>query len=152
MLADHLGWRWEFGIQVPPLLLCLAAAIAVIPADLGRAESGAGADVMGSLRAFDFAGSVLLTVAVTCFVLGLVSRSSMHLFINMGNFGFLIVHCRTSAATYSHVSKTVFSVRPCISKSNIVLQGLIRWLSRHSVSPPPSFQCSSMSNLEPSSL
>ncbi|KLU86134.1 hypothetical protein MAPG_05153 [Magnaporthiopsis poae ATCC 64411] len=32
LMADNLGWRWEFGCQVPALLLCLAVIVLVLPA------------------------------------------------------------------------------------------------------------------------
>ena len=37
-IADKLGWRWEFGIQVPALVICLIGAIFTIPKSLGLAE------------------------------------------------------------------------------------------------------------------
>lgn len=70
-MADHLGWRWEFGVQAIPLLLCVVAAGASIPNDLGLV--GKKQTVWEALRVFDFRGSFLLTVSLTFFVLGLVS-------------------------------------------------------------------------------
>lgn len=68
-MADHLGWRWEFGIQVPPLVVCCVIAVIAVPSDLGL--QGKRETLVEALRAFDFKGSVLLTTAVTFFVLGL---------------------------------------------------------------------------------
>lgn len=73
-MAEALGWRWEFGVQIPPLLLCLTVSALVIPRGLGvaRHEHGAGR-VWRALRTFDAAGSLLLTASVSFLILGLVS-------------------------------------------------------------------------------
>lgn len=69
-MADYLGWRWEFGVQVPPLLLCIGISAVTIPGDLGFRSSKREtfAEVM---RSFDFRGSFLLTSAITFLILGL---------------------------------------------------------------------------------
>ncbi|RYP37961.1 hypothetical protein DL766_001258 [Monosporascus sp. MC13-8B] len=69
LMADRLGWRWEFGIQVPPLILMLSVAAWVIPADLGLYEKRE--TLMEAMKAFDFAGSLLLTTSITFLILGL---------------------------------------------------------------------------------
>ncbi|KAJ0302458.1 hypothetical protein COL5a_001401 [Colletotrichum fioriniae] len=69
-MADHLGWRWEFGIQVPPLIICCIIAMIAVPSDLGMAGTKRESFVE-ALKAFDFKGSILLTTAITFFVLGL---------------------------------------------------------------------------------
>ncbi|PTD01688.1 Vacuolar basic amino acid transporter 2 [Fusarium culmorum] len=68
-IADSLGWRWEFGIQVPPLLICMVVAWIAIPDDLGI--QGQRKSVWQALREFDFRGSLLLTTAITSVILGL---------------------------------------------------------------------------------
>ncbi|KAF6801173.1 transporter C460.03-like protein 1 [Colletotrichum sojae] len=68
-MADHLGWRWEFGIQVPPLILCCIIAVIAVPSDLGL--QGKRETFVEAVKAFDFKGSILLTTAITFFVLGL---------------------------------------------------------------------------------
>ncbi|OHF02214.1 major facilitator superfamily transporter [Colletotrichum orchidophilum] len=68
-MADHLGWRWEFGIQVPPLIICCIIAVIAVPSDLGM--TGKRESFFEALKAFDFKGSILLTTAITFFVLGL---------------------------------------------------------------------------------
>ncbi|WQF80417.1 Putative sugar transporter, major facilitator superfamily, MFS transporter superfamily [Colletotrichum destructivum] len=68
-MADHLGWRWEFGVQVPPLILCCVIAVIAVPSDLGLA--GKRETFVQALKAFDFKGSILLTTSITFFVLGL---------------------------------------------------------------------------------
>ncbi|KAH8201120.1 hypothetical protein TruAng_004747 [Truncatella angustata] len=69
LMADTLGWRWEFGVQVPAIILCLVAAIALIPADIGLL--GKRDTFMEAMRAFDFKGSILLTTSTTFLILGL---------------------------------------------------------------------------------
>jgi predicted MFS family arabinose efflux permease len=71
-MAEALGWRWEFGIQIPPLLLCVAVSLVVIPDDLGL--KGPRRRVADALREFDYKGSMLLTISTTSAILGLVSH------------------------------------------------------------------------------
>ncbi|KAK7403131.1 hypothetical protein QQX98_011121 [Neonectria punicea] len=68
-MADYFGWRWEFGIQVPPLLLCMAISMVAIPDDLGIL--GERKSVWQALREFDAKGSLLLTTSITFVILGL---------------------------------------------------------------------------------
>ncbi|KAH7165528.1 major facilitator superfamily domain-containing protein [Dactylonectria macrodidyma] len=68
-MADFFGWRWEFGIQVPPLLLCMAISMAAIPDDLGI--QGERKSVWQALKEFDAKGSLLLTTSITFVILGL---------------------------------------------------------------------------------
>ncbi|RDA90445.1 hypothetical protein CP533_3945 [Ophiocordyceps camponoti-saundersi (nom. inval.)] len=68
-MAEALGWRWEFGVQVPPMLLCLGVSAVVMPSGLGVAEEGVG--VWRALRSFDTKGSLLLTACVSFLILGL---------------------------------------------------------------------------------
>ncbi|KFA67817.1 hypothetical protein S40285_06970 [Stachybotrys chlorohalonatus IBT 40285] len=70
-MAEALGWRWEFGIQVPVLLLCLVVSQLCIPSDLGLQAASASGTVWDAFAEFDFIGSILLTVSVTFFILGL---------------------------------------------------------------------------------
>ncbi|KAL7804641.1 MFS general substrate transporter [Trichoderma aethiopicum] len=72
-MAEALGWRWEFGVQVIPILLCAAIASAVVPDDIGLVGGQAPRrkGVWDALGEFDFLGSVVLTVATTSAILGL---------------------------------------------------------------------------------
>lgn len=70
-LAENLGWRAEFGIQVPPLLLCVGIAVVTIPGDLGFHSQAHKETVLEAMRQFDFRGSFLLTTAITFLILGL---------------------------------------------------------------------------------
>ncbi|PNP52172.1 hypothetical protein THARTR1_07381 [Trichoderma harzianum] len=68
-MAEALGWRWEFGVQIPPLLLCIAVVVVVIPDDIGL--KGPRKGFREALGEFDFKGSALLTVSTTSAILGL---------------------------------------------------------------------------------
>lgn len=80
-MADYLGWRWEFGIQVAPLLICVGISVVTIPHDLGLApatttstregETRKRATFVQAMKSFDFKGSILLTSAITFLILGL---------------------------------------------------------------------------------
>lgn len=70
-MADYLGWRWEFGIQVPPLLLCVVMSSLIIPGELGLQPGRKEETLMQAMRSFDFKGSLLLTSATTFLILGL---------------------------------------------------------------------------------
>ncbi|GJN66942.1 hypothetical protein PLICBS_000964 [Purpureocillium lilacinum] len=71
-MAEALGWRWEFGVQIPPLLLCIGVSAVAIPADLGVVECGRERKgVWAALREFDARGSLLLTGAISFLILGL---------------------------------------------------------------------------------
>jgi MFS family permease len=71
-LADALGWRWEFGIQVPAITLCFVIACFTTPTGLGPnfAKHDKGT-LWQTVKGFDLAGSFLLTSSVTFLVLAL---------------------------------------------------------------------------------
>ena len=71
-MADHLGWRWEFGIQVPFILVCLVLASYAVPSDLGIYDNRK-EGFLKAMKAFDYTGSLLMAVSVTFLILGLVS-------------------------------------------------------------------------------
>ncbi|GAB1316703.1 hypothetical protein MFIFM68171_06913 [Madurella fahalii] len=69
-MADYLGWRWVFGVQLPLLVACLAVAAIVVPGDIGL--YGKEKTTLGeAMRTFDFKGSILLSSSVTSLILGL---------------------------------------------------------------------------------
>ncbi|KAG0652500.1 putative transporter [Hyphodiscus hymeniophilus] len=70
-IADHLGWRWEFGIQVPSLFICLLIAWFTIPRNLGLAEGVKQKTLLEAMKLFDFKGSILLTTSITSLILGI---------------------------------------------------------------------------------
>ncbi|ETS82749.1 hypothetical protein PFICI_04625 [Pestalotiopsis fici W106-1] len=69
LMADTLGWRWEFGVQVPAILLCLVGVIILVPNDIGLV--GKRETFMEAMKVFDFKGSLLLTASTTFLILGL---------------------------------------------------------------------------------
>ncbi|KAK4238212.1 MFS general substrate transporter [Achaetomium macrosporum] len=70
VMADYLGWRWEFGVQVPLVVACLVVTIVVIPSDLGL-HGREKQKLLEAMAMFDFRGSILLSSAVTFLILGL---------------------------------------------------------------------------------
>ncbi|POS83476.1 hypothetical protein EPUL_004470, partial [Erysiphe pulchra] len=70
-IADSLGWRWEFGIQIPVLLACLCIACIAIPNNLGLAEGNSDKSLLEAVKVFDYKGSMLLTLSTTFLILGL---------------------------------------------------------------------------------
>lgn len=70
-IADSLGWRWEFGIQIPILVVCLCIACVAIPSNLGMAEGAKERGLLEAIKVFDFKGSMLLISSITFLILGL---------------------------------------------------------------------------------
>ena len=75
-IADHLGWRWEFGIQIPFLIICLLIACFTIPQNLGIADGAKRKTLLEAMKVFDLKGSILLTTSITFLILGIVSPTS----------------------------------------------------------------------------
>jgi MFS family permease len=85
-LADVLGWRWEFGIQVPAIALCFVIACFTTPTGLGpNFAKHSNNSLWQQVKGFDLAGSFLLTSSVTFLVLALNLGGNIlpwdHLFI-----------------------------------------------------------------------
>ena len=76
-MADYLGWRWEFGVQVPLIVLCLVVAVLVIPSDLGLGGREK-QTLREALRTFDFEGSLLMASSIMFLILGLVSLTPLN--------------------------------------------------------------------------
>lgn len=95
-LADKLGWRWEFGVQVPILLLCLIGTCVTIPKNLGLAEGIKQKSLMEALKVFDYQGSITLCISLIFLILGLVSLNFCPL-------------SHTKKATNSHRTSEVIS-------------------------------------------
>jgi Major Facilitator Superfamily len=72
-IADSLGWRWEFGVQVPFIALCVIGSYLTIPRKLGLAAGIEKKTLWEAMKVFDFKGSLLLTTSITFLILGLVS-------------------------------------------------------------------------------
>lgn len=69
-MAEALGWRWEFGVQLPFLAAITIIALLAIPNDLGKQEERQ-KNAWQALREFDVKGSVLMSGCVTFLILGL---------------------------------------------------------------------------------
>jgi hypothetical protein len=76
-IADSLGWRWEFGVQVPFIFLCVLGSYFTVPRKLGLAEGVERKTLWEAMKVFDFKGSLLLTTSITFLILGLVSLSQL---------------------------------------------------------------------------
>ncbi|CAG8955925.1 hypothetical protein HYFRA_00008778 [Hymenoscyphus fraxineus] len=70
-IADNLGWRWEFGVQLPALFACLCIACFTVPKDLGLPEGVQTKSLWEAMKVFDYKGSILLTTSITFLILGL---------------------------------------------------------------------------------
>jgi hypothetical protein len=71
-IADSLGWRWEFGVQVPLLFVCVLVSFLTLPKKLGLAEGTKKKTLWEAMKVFDYKGSLLLTTSITFLILGLV--------------------------------------------------------------------------------
>jgi hypothetical protein len=71
-LCDTLGWRWTFGIQIPPVFVILICACVNIPNDLGpQLARHSDRHWWQILLEFDLAGSLFLMLSVGFLILGL---------------------------------------------------------------------------------
>ncbi|KFY17823.1 hypothetical protein V492_00352 [Pseudogymnoascus sp. VKM F-4246] len=70
-MADHLGWRWEFGIQVPALVLILATSCIFVPRGLGLSDNKENESFLTAMKTFDYKGSLVLTAGTTFLILSL---------------------------------------------------------------------------------
>lgn len=73
IIADHLGWRWEFAIQVPILAVLFLIACFTTPSDLGVDADITNDGVWAALGTFDYKGSILGSCSITFLIIGLVS-------------------------------------------------------------------------------
>ncbi|KAI1336242.1 MFS general substrate transporter [Xylariaceae sp. FL0016] len=71
VMADGLGWRWEFGIQVFPVAVCWVVGALGIPRDLGLRTGKERKTIAEGMREFDFRGSALTMASTTLLILGL---------------------------------------------------------------------------------
>ena len=88
-IANHLGWRWDFSIQIPLLAVAFAGACLTTQRDLGLGAGVSKNGLLDALKLFDYRGSLLLTTSVTFLVLGLVSSA-----FSLNHSGHLIWSCR----------------------------------------------------------
>lgn len=67
LIADTIGWRLAFGIQVPLCFISLFMVFTFI--NVKRPEAPSGSE--SRLHRIDFAGSICLVAAVSCLIMGL---------------------------------------------------------------------------------
>jgi hypothetical protein len=81
-IADSLGWRWEFGVQVPLIAACVVGCAFTVPRKLGLAAGVEKKTLWEAMKVFDYKGSLLLTSSITFLILGIVSplRSTSYYF------------------------------------------------------------------------
>ena len=72
-IADSLGWRWEFGVQVPLIAACVIGCAFTVPKKLGLAAGVEKKTLWEAMKVFDYKGSLLLTSSITFLILGIVS-------------------------------------------------------------------------------
>lgn len=70
-MADHLGWRWEFGVQIPPLFILLVMACINVPKTMGLEKDEANESFVAAMKTFDYKGSILLTTGAVFLILAL---------------------------------------------------------------------------------
>ena len=68
-LADHVGWRWVFLVNLPIGAAALAIVAGVLPASVGRSE--------GRTKPLDVAGITLLTGAIGLVLVGLSQHAQV---------------------------------------------------------------------------
>ncbi len=62
LLLEYLGWRWGFLINVPICLISVGLVMLFVPGSSSKQDEE---------TYFDFFGAFLLTIALTCFLLGM---------------------------------------------------------------------------------
>ncbi|EKM84394.1 hypothetical protein AGABI1DRAFT_31991 [Agaricus bisporus var. burnettii JB137-S8] len=116
-LADTIGWRWVFYIQVP---LAVASALSVylfLNLPLPTSASSAGTDFKTKLRRIDFGGAITLIIAVFLLLLGFDrggdigwnNRSTISLLVGFGIFAvaFCAIEARFAAEPFAPTRITV---------------------------------------------
>ncbi|KAF2813177.1 MFS general substrate transporter [Mytilinidion resinicola] len=79
-LCDRIGWRWTFGVQIPPLVAVFVLAFFTTPASLGpNLAKTSGKGVLETIKSFDLAGSFFLTTSVAFLILGLNLGGNVYL-------------------------------------------------------------------------
>ena len=72
LIVDKLGWRWAFGVQCPFILTFVIASWFATPARLGPDLAfSQNKSVREAFSTFDGRGAMVLTVTVTCLILGI---------------------------------------------------------------------------------
>lgn len=72
LIVDKLGWRWAFGVQCPFILAFIIASWFATPPRLGPDLAfSQNKSVREAVSTFDGPGAIVLTVPVTCLILGI---------------------------------------------------------------------------------
>ncbi|OAA39053.1 multidrug resistance protein fnx1 [Cordyceps fumosorosea ARSEF 2679] len=90
-IAETIGWRWEFGVQVPLLLACLMVGLVTIPNNLG--VIGERETLNQVIRGFDKLGALSLTLAVSTLILGLNLGGNI---FPLAFPAFILIECRAT--------------------------------------------------------
>jgi hypothetical protein len=101
-LCDTIGWRWTFGIQIPPVLLILLFGFINVPSNLGpQLAQHTDESWYRTITGFDLKGSFLLTIATGSLILGL----------NLGGNVFSWTHPLVIASLVISIIAATFLVR-----------------------------------------
>ncbi|CAD6587830.1 MAG: hypothetical protein TREMPRED_004864 [Tremellales sp. Tagirdzhanova-0007] len=76
ILADSLGWRWAFILQVPLLVIVTIAVFFLLRIPLYAVSKTLRQVAEGAYRRIDYLGSFTLTISVTSFILALTLATS----------------------------------------------------------------------------
>ncbi|POR37203.1 Multidrug resistance protein fnx1, partial [Tolypocladium paradoxum] len=135
-MAEALGWRWEFGVQIPPLVLCIGVAAVAIPGELGIAEESKG--VWRALQEFDAMGSLLLTAAICSLILGLNLGGNVlpwsHPFV-VASLAVAAVCCPAFLVVEARVAKPIMPLRLIrrAPRANLIFSNFIGALLSNSI-------------------
>jgi MFS family permease len=138
-LAESLGWRWEFGIQVPAVFLCVLVAYFTTPADLGPMLCNETSQTFTqTILSFDLAGSALLTSSVTFLILALNLGGNIlpwsHPFIIVS---FLLFFALGSALIYveQHADKPVMPLHMLfnIPRGNLIFSNFFSCMTMNTI-------------------
>jgi MFS family permease len=125
-LCDSLGWRAAFGVQLPLIFVYLVLAVATTPSGIGpELAKNENKPIRETLRTFDIAGSLLLTISVALLILGLNLGGNIFSWTHPAVISSLVLFCVTSVylilveknAKYPVMPLEVLSTKP---RANIV--------------------------------
>src|SRR3954451_8990750 len=81
-LADHVGWRWVFLVNLPIGAAALAVVAGVLPVSVGRSE--------GRAKPLDIAGITLLTSAIGLVLVGLSQHTEVQAWSDLRTGGLVL--------------------------------------------------------------
>jgi hypothetical protein len=111
-IADHLGWRWEFGVQVPGILISIILATITVPETLGLDKGVEKKTIWEAMKVFDFKGSFLLTTSITCLIFGIVRTQFSLVEIHSSDCSSITRINTQSFITFSTLSDLKQKLRP----------------------------------------